>query len=73
MKSVLAVLAVFVLSGAGQALAECISDCSDSYQSDMAACQDQYGDPGEEAQLQQCIDDAQTRFEQCGNACETSD
>ena len=53
--------------------AECVNDCTDAYQQAMATCQQQYASPGQEDQLQDCMDDAQEQLETCTNDCESVD
>ncbi|HEX5068080.1 MAG TPA: hypothetical protein VFY49_18315 [Myxococcota bacterium] len=55
------------------ARAECVDDCTDTYQQAMATCQQQYASPGQEDQLQDCMDDAQEQLETCTNDCESVD
>lgn len=69
----LAAFAAFALAGAPEALADCLSDCQDAYESAMAACQEKLSDAGQEIQLQQCLDSAQEQLGQCNAECEMPD
>lgn len=65
--------AIALGSSALPASADCISDCVDAYQQAMAACEQQFGDPGEEVQLQDCEDTAQQQMGTCDDDCEEVD
>jgi hypothetical protein len=69
----LVALAAFALAAVPDAVADCLSDCNDAYEAAMASCQEQFSDPGQEIQLQQCMDSAQAQLGQCNAECEMPD
>jgi len=51
------------------ALAGCISDCRDQYDSDVEDCHTMYDDPDDADDLLMCIQDAKDTFDDCVDEC----
>jgi hypothetical protein len=51
------------------ALAGCISDCRDQYESDVEDCKNQYDDPDDADDLRRCIQEAKETFDECQEDC----
>lgn len=52
------------------ALAGCISECKDEYESEVESCQMMWGDePDDDYMLKSCIDDAKDEYDSCVEEC----
>jgi hypothetical protein len=63
-------LLFFSLFLAQPSYAGCKSDCLDTYQSAKEDCSNLYEEPDEADDLQMCIDDAKTAYDDCVEECE---
>lgn len=63
-------LLLCALSLAAPSYAGCKSDCADEYQSAREDCNNQYDDPDDADELQACLDDAKTTYDECVENCE---
>ena len=65
-------LAVILLLYLPNAWADCKSDCRDEYESAIKSCKEQYDDPDEADELQNCLDSANGDYGSCIDECEDS-
>ena len=61
--------ACLALAIASSALAGCMSDCHDEYESEVQNCSLIWTDPDDAFMLTSCIDDAQSEHEDCVEEC----
>jgi hypothetical protein len=67
LRSCLLLCALFL---AQPSYAGCKTDCLDTYQSAKEDCNNLYDEPDEADDLQMCIDDAKTAYDDCVEECE---
>lgn len=53
------------------ALAGCITNCRDEYDSEVDSCRSQYDDPDDADDLRQCIDNAKDEYDDCVHECKS--
>ena len=51
------------------ALAGCISDCRDEYDSQVEECRSLYDEPDDADDLRQCIENAKDEYDDCSEEC----
>jgi hypothetical protein len=51
------------------AIAGCISNCRDEYDSQVEDCRNRYDDPDDADDLRRCIEDAKDEYDECAEEC----
>jgi len=69
--TIVAFVSVVVIFGYNlRSIADCKSDCRETYESEVESCKDTYDDPDDAGMLQTCIDDATSQYQSCIDECE---